>query len=111
MSGAVLADAARVKPPGTANNNEASLVVATASPAVDLFAGQGEDLQQNWISLTCTNPFNFLVGEENVVADPTSLEFFAGGAVVQFKANRSKLGFMKIIIPLGGDYKFWVSGP
>ena len=110
MSSPVVGDAARVKPPGTNNNNEASLIAATASGALDLFAGQGDDLQQNWLSLTCTNPFNFLVGESGV-ADPTSLEFFAGGAVVQFKINRSKLRFLNVIIPLGGDYKWWISGP
>ena len=110
MTTAVLADAARVKPPGTANNNEASLAAGVASSALDLFAGQGDDLQQNWISLTCTAPFNFLVGEDSV-ADPSSLDFFAGGATVQFKANRSKLQFLKIIMDAGGDYKFWISGP
>ena len=38
---AVTADAARVKPPSTGNDNEASLALATSSPAIDMFAGQG----------------------------------------------------------------------
>ena len=108
---AVLADAARVKPPSTGNDNEASLALATSSPAIDVFTGQGDDTMHQWISITCTNPFNFKMGDDDTVADPTSLELFAGGSVQQFRATRSRLRFLKIIIPLGGDYKWWVSGP
>lgn len=108
---AVVGDAARVAPPSAGNNNEAALGAATPSPAIDLFAGQGGDLLQNWISLTCSNPFNFVVGDLDTMAAASAGEFFAGGAVVQFKANKSLLRFLRITINAGGDYKWWVSGP
>jgi hypothetical protein len=110
MGSPATADAARVKPPGTGNNNEAALAAATASAALDLFAGQGADARAIWATLVCTAPFNFLVGEAAVAA-PTSTGFFAAETTQAFRAIRSTLGYLRVIMPAGGSYKWWVSGP
>jgi hypothetical protein len=109
MSAAV-ADAARVKPPSTGNVNEAALGVATASAALDLFANEGLDVMAVWVSVVCTAAFNLLVGE-SAVAAPASVGYFAANSVQQFRATRSKLRYLRVIIPAGGEYKWWVSGP
>ena len=107
---AVLSDAARVRPPHTGNNNEAALAAATPSAEVDLFATAGPDVMSFWVSLTCTAPFNYLVGETGVVA-PSSQEFLTNGTPAQFVATRSKLRFLRVVMPVGGSYKWWISGP
>jgi hypothetical protein len=110
MSSPAVADAARVRPPQTGNVNEAALAAATSSAALDLFAGQGADVKALWVSLACTNPFNYLVGESGVAA-PSSQPYFANGSVQQFRATRATQRYMRVIIPLGGNYQWWVSGP
>lgn len=110
MTTAVLADAARVKPPHTSNNNEAALGAGVASAALDLFAGQGDDVMHLWISVTCTQNYNIMVGN-SAVAAPTNKEFFGATVIHQFRAIRSKLGSLRVIMPVAGDYKWWISGP
>jgi hypothetical protein len=110
MGSAVLADAARVKPPSAGNNNEGALAAGVVVIEQDLFAGQGDSVMHHWISLTCTAPFNYITGKAGL-ADPTDIEYFAGGAAVQFRATRSQLAVLLLRMPAGGNWKWWVSGP
>ena len=107
---AVLADAARVKPPSAGNTNETVAVAGVASVAEDLFALEGDDVMHMWISVSATAAFNFLAGVVGM-ADPTNKAYFGTGAAVQFRVTRAKLPKMIVIIPAGGDFTWWNSGP
>jgi len=111
MSGSpVLADAAQIRPPSTGNLTEQALGAGATSVAEDLFAGVGDDVMHMWITINATQDFNYLMGT-SAVGVPTNKAYFAAGQSVQFRANRSTLRYLRVTMPVAGDFLWWISGP
>jgi hypothetical protein len=63
-----------------------------------------------WITLTCTAAYSYIIGGSGVAA-PSNKGYIAAGSPSSFRVNKATLSHLRVIMPAGGDYLWWISGP